>query len=73
MSMSRKHFEAIANSVHASRRVAGTFISDENTIAQKAYQLALDNVAYELAGKMESFNPIFDRQRFLEACGAPCD
>jgi len=51
--MTRKHFEAIAETIRNSN------IGDDATA----------QIAYDLANTLERFNPNFDKHRFLKACG----
>lgn len=67
MSMTRKHFEKLA-----------TVIKDQVVATQRAYRLdwqesseylMLEEVASDLADVCEGENGLFDRARFLAACG----
>lgn len=62
--MTKKHFVALANSLRAARPVA---VSDPVAEQARLNQWRLD-VAH-VAGACASFNPGFDRARFLAACG----
>lgn len=64
MSMTRKHFRAIADAVAEARRA-----NDYDTTEPTAGIDAVDDVARNLADSLRQFNPSFDRARFLEACG----
>lgn len=56
MSISKKHFEAIASALHS---VLPT-TANESVMKQRIAQ----TLAYRLAG----FNPAFNAQRFVDAC-----
>lgn len=56
--MSRKHFIAIAAAIKALRQGA-----------DPEHLYPIDRVAEALADTFENFNPVFDRERFLTACG----
>lgn len=56
-SLTRRHFERIADGV---RYVANDPTADPSTVAK---------VAHEVANACSTFNPSFDRRRFLQACG----
>lgn len=56
MSISRKHFEAIA----ASLRETSSECLEHTAIKQR--------IAMRLAGRMAGFNPAFDPQKFMDAC-----
>lgn len=53
--MTKRHFEAIADVLASWRNGTG----DRATV---------DGIARELAATFKSFNPAFDRERFLRAC-----
>ena len=56
--MSKKHFIAIAAALKAMR------------LGASPEELAtISSVAFALAFVFAGFNPLFDRQRFLDACG----
>lgn len=57
--MTRKHFAAIAADIKAQ------YEAETNLYAQDAVR----STAYKLARTFASFNPNFDRIRFIMACG----
>ena len=59
MSMTRKHFQAVASSLNTCRFLA----VDTGT------EFLVDAVARELATTFQEINPWFDRAKFLAACG----
>lgn len=60
--MTRKHFEAMARIINDNRLAAVNANSLDGV--NYVYATALDMVGY-----FASQNPLFDRQRFLTACG----
>ena len=62
--MTRKDFEAIANSV----RYGWAILRSDETAEDFAHRVKR-NVALNLASELAGTNPRFDRGRFLEACG----
>ena len=70
--MTKKDYEKIASVLLYNRNQCGlpdraNNESDKNTIA--GYLVALNDVAYMMADKMQQDNPRFDRDCFLKACG----
>lgn len=63
MSLSRKHFQALADIV----RAAYVPENGEET-ANVGYNLAVSDMADALADFCAQHNPNFDRARFLDAC-----
>ena len=63
--MTKKHFKAIAGIIKKTR--ADLVIANTNT-----EELA-DNIAIEFADYLESQNPLFNRGKFLCACGMSYD
>lgn len=57
--MTRKHFEAVAAKIAATKAIAKT---DHERIN-------LQNLACRLADSFEQANPRFNRERFINACG----
>ena len=60
--MTRKHFNSIAAAIDASR--PSQYDCDRDLL-----NMQVDIVAKEMALNVGQFNPHFDRQRFLDACG----
>ena len=66
--MTKKDFELIARCVkteHDKSSRAGWSHESES----KAWRLATESIALNLADALASGNPRFDRERFLKACG----
>lgn len=57
--MTKKHFEAIASKIAATKAIANT----------DRERINLQNLACRLADSFEQANPRFDRTRFINACG----
>ena len=68
--MTKKDYVKIADVIAYNRNntglAPGQWTSDD-TLA--GYLVALNDVAYMMADKMQQDNPRFDRARFLKACG----
>lgn len=62
--MTRKHFEAIAAIIKATRIPGESSPGFDN-----GYETATENIASSLASYFASQNERFDRERFLKACG----
>lgn len=60
MTMQRRHFELIAESLHASRPIGQPGDIRFNT---------WKSVVSEFCGRLSATNPNFNRARFLRACG----
>jgi hypothetical protein len=58
--MTRKHFNAIADSLQDSKPHAG-----KNTIVMMTWRHTVEN----MADTVGQFNDYFDRSRFMSACG----
>ncbi|MFN7882790.1 MAG: hypothetical protein ACK5PF_07225 [bacterium] len=70
MSMTRKHFTAIANVLKANVDYQRSIIKqNEHDRAAQGALLALSTVATELGIELRNHNPQFHPQTFLEACG----
>jgi hypothetical protein len=59
--MTRKHFEAIAANLR--EHVAAASLSEPTEVHR------VKGIILDLAGTFASFNPNFDRKRFLDAAG----
>lgn len=57
--MTRKHFQAIANE----------FSRAMETTQNKGEDTAIELLAEGVADRLAEFNPAFDRDKFLAACG----
>lgn len=62
--MTRQHFKAIADALN---EVRTTVVMTRNPLLAK--HAALDAAAHNLADACAEFNPRFDRDKFLKACG----
>ena len=70
MSMSKKHFELIAEAIRVERPERITLASyPSRSVSHRACNRALDNVAENLAEEFAMLNPRFDEERFIEATG----
>lgn len=67
--MTRKDFELIAAVVARERTNARTL--PLKVAVKEARIAAVDGTAYALAHALATTNPLFDRSRFLRACGVP--
>ncbi len=67
--LTRQHFELIAEVLAYRRAAVGMLAKDTvKGIAAEAAALAeLDQVMWALAGKLAETNPLFDRDRFINA------
>lgn len=61
--MTRKHFEAIADVLSHTRKSYKVMDGDDVSTQ------AIDDVSRELAATLGRFNPAFNRDKFLKACG----
>lgn len=70
-SMTRKHFKAIADTVLATRqRIEKMYDNNELSLDAKQDCIAmLNNQAEALANMCRNDNALFNRQKFMEACG----
>ena len=64
MSLSRKHYEAVAGIIFDA-----VAVEDHDDKVWNGRQDAIHEIASTVAGYFASDNPAFDRQRFLKACG----
>jgi len=64
MSMTKKHFQMIADAIADTRHAYVTTRESEEALG------ALDALAENLAHEFADENPRFDRDRFLDACKA---
>lgn len=62
--MTKRHFEAIAKTLRASKPVRG------DDIARQEAKFTWLTTVNRLAATFQDFNPNFDAERFLAACGA---
>lgn len=67
MSMTRKHFEAIAADIKDAQIEANQFTLSDAELSQSLEGIRM--VADRLADTFERFNDNFDRARFIKACG----
>lgn len=65
--MSRKHFIALAKTYRAI--IEGYSVAATRDASQHSAYLAAVQVAKDTANVCAEFNPNFDRNRFLTACG----
>lgn len=68
MTMTRRHFEAIAARISARFRNAEYAARDASS-----YRHALQDLTSDLADICAQENPAFNRERFLKACGISRD
>jgi len=64
MSMTRKHFRAIANALNSQIRIAEHALSGDEL---RTYRLAMSDAAATIAAEMYDFNPGFQKQKFMDA------
>ena len=69
-SMTRKHFQAIADAISESMPDRGAWSTTEYgteafNVATEQHKLTARAIAYNL----RQFNPAFDKAKFLKACG----
>jgi pyrroloquinoline quinone (PQQ) biosynthesis protein C len=69
MSMTRNHFVLIAATIKAQRDDARKSEALETDGSLWAVEVALDSLSRDMASTLGRFNPSFDRDRFLKACG----
>lgn len=76
--MSKKHYEAIAASIRTQIEMANVYQNaskggevDERAVYARvtAVKLAMRSLANDLADKFQDDNGLFQRSRFLKACG----
>lgn len=62
--MTKKHFKAIAEIIKQKR---------ESTLGESPYEQGIDHATYDFALSLSNYfvsdNPLFDRAKFLTACG----
>ncbi len=63
--MTRKDYELIARALQAAR----VAMDDGRGFTESAHATAIDEVALRLADALRLDNALFNRRRFLEACG----
>jgi hypothetical protein len=70
--MTRKHFEAIANTIYEQVRNVADLLNSEDIDRAEALIRArvLVDMADDMADTLAGMNPRFDARRFLDACGA---
>ena len=75
MSMTKKHFETIAETIARHRQEVYAAAQAEGYLTDAEPTLkAIDKITSELAARFTKFNPLFDRGRFLRVSGyAPED
>lgn len=61
--MTKKHFIALADSVKAAKSKTASLVA----------QIAIDDLAKEMAGTFKTLNDRFDKRKFLTACGIQVD
>lgn len=61
MTMQRRHFELIAETIAS--------VDDSERYADSVHPEAKRTFAYAFANKLRATNPNFNRDRFLRACG----
>lgn len=64
--MQKRHFELIAASISRSRMAKGLI---GNAKQRQAAQDGIRLVAIDLAASFAAANPLFDKARFMKACG----
>lgn len=71
MALSKKHFINFAASINAERiNALSIIVEGPVTQAEQGGRLAaLENLANDLCVTFRNENPLFDKQRFLTACG----
>jgi hypothetical protein len=66
--MTRKHFEAIAETFRFERQTANAIVPTHGGQRKTAVE-TIDRLAKQIASDLAGTNPNFNRSRFLEACG----
>lgn len=66
MAMSRKHYTEAAEIIKANLDAAKSERNEDEAIGA---EMAVKNVARDLAGMFKRDNSAFDRARFMDACG----
>lgn len=69
MSMTRKHFEAVAKSIKAEIELVEVLRTHDNRFESDTALDHLHNTARSLAEAFKGFNPNFNSVTFLTACG----
>lgn len=68
--MTKKHFELIAELLNRHvTRTTPTNIGPSFFMAEESKRQGAENVARDMADLFKEFNPLFDVERFLKACG----
>ena len=65
MSISKKHFEAIAEAIKETRIDSTVAFNSSAVLA--AYESAIDSLTLRLAVAFNKMNPKFDKERFIKA------
>ena len=68
-SMTRKHFQAIADAIRGCVYLDESEITAMREDGIDAVTAQRENIAFAIADALRQFNPAFDRERFLKACG----
>lgn len=66
MSLSRKHFQALADDIRVETQSARTIMVGD--FERTGMLNAISGMKWEIARMLEKTNPNFDRARFLAAC-----
>jgi hypothetical protein len=62
--MTKKHFVAIAKTIASYRENSGLLDEEEKRFKQRI----VDSLVIRLANEFQNFNPLFDKEKFIEAC-----
>lgn len=69
MAMTKKHYEMVASTIRQQRAIALNWNGEGAAQDCRLVHASTEAIARVMAVKFADDNPMFDRERFLKACG----